>query len=101
MKIPTLYYGDEDSVHISVVSIRKLHVAVLIRAILDLYTAENLVRDHAIDWFNGAPARITFKEVRETLDLSAHRLEKIKKCIAGEVTAKKIRNKVSTLVRKH
>ncbi len=98
MRIPEPYlpFGDEDEMHTEVVPERRLFLAVFIRAVLDLSSDQRRVREQAIEWFQGAPAQVTFMQVNELFDFKADRLCKLREYMQGGATHKFRRHTIGT-----
>lgn len=83
MQLPdNLHIGDLDDQHTSIVCIKKLHIAMIHRAICDLVGNDRRFSEDAKKWFNSEfDGRITYKDVCSVLQLKATRVAYIKKLV--------------------
>jgi len=80
----TFLYEEDDPAIVAVSPERKLFLAILSRAVLDIIGENRKHRRQAIAWIKGSPGQITFQQICELFDLSGDRLLKLEQYINQE-----------------
>jgi hypothetical protein len=82
-KLPSLIVDDENAAEIAGNPLHMLLLYVLERALRDLTHREKLIRSEAVQWFiawkNALPECVSYKDVRDNVDLSAEYIIEIRR----------------------